>query len=76
VACKKGETYLQNKGHQFTVPIYSYLEAVTGTKYINRKKFIKLQNPVLVWNVTDWNYLLSLDIVTNRFKYGDCGSIN
>jgi hypothetical protein len=30
MACKKGETYLQKKGHQFTVPIY--LEAVTVTQ--------------------------------------------
>ena len=55
---------LQKKGHQFTAPIY--LQTVTVTKiYANKQKQVtKLQNHVLVWNVTDWNALLSLDIIT------------
>lgn len=55
---------LQKKGHKFTAPIY--LQTVTVTKiYANKQKqVIKLQNHVLVWNVTDWNALLSLEIIT------------
>jgi hypothetical protein len=55
---------LQTEGHQFTAPIY--LQTVTVTKiYANKhKQVIQLQNHVLVWNVTDWNALSSLDIIT------------
>jgi hypothetical protein len=53
---------LQKKEHQFTAPIY--LQTVTKI-YINKhKQVVQLQNHVLVWNVTDWNALLSLDIIT------------
>jgi len=41
-------------------------KTVTVTKiYANElKQVLKLQNHVLVWNVTDWNALSSLKIIT------------
>ena len=50
--------------HHFTAPIHLQTVTVTKLYTYELKQVIKLQNNVLVWNVTDWNALSSLESIT------------
>jgi hypothetical protein len=41
-----------------------HLQTVTKIYANKHKQVVQLQNHVLAWNVTDWNALLSLEIIT------------